>query len=310
MTTLLITHPACLQHVTPPGHPEQVARLEHILAALDAPEFEALVRVEAPLATDAQLLRAHPQAHLDTIRAAAPQEGSRALDADTHMSPGSLEAALRAAGGNVAAVDAVMDGTALNAFVAVRPPGHHAEAEIPMGFCLFGNVVIGARHALEAHRLSKVAIVDFDVHHGNGTQDLVWDDPQIFFASTHQSPLYPGTGAAHETGGSGNILNAPLPPNAGSPEFRRTFEALVLPAVEDFAPELIMISAGFDAHAADPLANLNLTEADFAWATDQLCDIADRCCAGRVVSTLEGGYDLQALARSTAAHVRTLTERS
>ncbi len=310
MTTLLITHPDGLNHVTPPGHPEQVARLEHVWAALNAPAFSGLMRAEAPLATDEQILRAHPRSHIDAIRAAAPTDGTRSLDADTHMSPGSLSAALRAAGGNVAAVDAVMAGEAKNAFVALRPPGHHAEATTPMGFCLFGNVVIGARHALEAHGLSRAAIVDFDVHHGNGTQDLVWDDDRIFFASTHQSPLYPGTGAAHETGAHGNILNVPLPPNTGSAAFRQAFEGLVLPAVDAFAPELILISAGFDAHAADPLANLNLTEDDFAWATARICDLADTHAQGRVVSTLEGGYDLQALAASAAAHVKVLMEHS
>ncbi|MHA3979983.1 histone deacetylase family protein [Halovulum sp. GXIMD14794] len=310
MPTLLLTHPDCLAHVTPPGHPEQVARLTAILDALAAPEFDALTRAEAPLAEDAHILRAHPEAYLRQIRAAAPAEGFVGLDADTHMSPGSLDAALRAAGANVAAVDAVMAGQAGNAFCATRPPGHHAETATAMGFCLFGNVVIGARHALDAHGLERVAVIDFDVHHGNGTQDLVWDDPRIFFASTHQSPLYPGTGAAHETGACGNVMNVPLPPGTDGAAFRHVMETHVLPAVAAFRPQMVFISAGFDAHEADPLANLNLHEDDFAWATGAICDLADEHAQGRVVSTLEGGYDLDALAASTAAHVRTLMERA
>lgn len=310
MATLLLTHPDCLNHLTPPGHPEQVARLEHVLAALAAPEFEALIRAEAPLATDEMIRRAHPQSHIDRIRAAAPETGWRSLDPDTHMSPGSLAAALRAAGAVVEAVDRVMAGDAGNAFCAVRPPGHHAETETPMGFCLFGNVVIGARHALDAHGLARIAIMDFDVHHGNGTQDLVWNDARIFFASTHQSPLYPGTGAPQDRGAHGNVLNVTLPPLAGGAEFRRAMETRVLPAIDAFAPQMLFVSAGFDAHAADPLANLRLTEADFAWATERLCDLADTHAGGRVVSTLEGGYDLDALAASVAAHVTVLMERS
>ncbi|MEO1313239.1 MAG: histone deacetylase family protein [Pseudomonadota bacterium] len=307
MTTLLASHSDCLAHQTPDGHPEQVARLKAVMEALEGLD---LTRIEAPLAKDAHILRAHPQTHLDAIRAAAPSEGLVPLDADTWMSPGSLTAALRAAGGVVAAVDQVMAGDAQNAFVAMRPPGHHAEASTPMGFCLFGNIVIGARHALEAHGLSRVAIVDFDVHHGNGTQDLVWDEPRILFASTHQSPLYPGTGHPHETGTHGNVLNVPLPANAGGTAFRHAMETLVLPAVDAFAPEMILISAGFDAHAEDPLANLNLTEADFVWATASICDLAETHAQGRVVSVLEGGYNLDALGRSAAAHVKTLMERS
>ncbi len=309
MTTALISHPDCHRHATPDGHPERIARLKAVDVALAADEFTDLERIEAPLATDAQLLLAHPQAHIDKIRAAEPAEGLISLDPDTHMSPGSLDAAMRAAGANVNAVDLVMADKVANAFCAVRPPGHHAETARPMGFCLFGSVVIGARHALTAHGLERVAIVDFDVHHGNGTQDLVWNDSRITFASTHQMPLYPGTGDPSERGAHGNVLNVPLSPGDGGEKFREVFAGQVLPAVDAFAPELLIISAGFDAHADDPLANLNLREADFAWATEQLCDLADRHCRGRVVSSLEGGYDLPALAASVAAHVKVLMER-
>lgn len=305
MTTALITHDDCLSQVTPPGHPEQVARLDAVLGALVGMN---LLRVKAPLAADDDILRCHTKAHLDAIRAAAPGEGWRALDADTHMSPGTLQAAFRGVGGVVRAVDMVLGGEAANAFAAVRPPGHHAERETAMGFCFFGNVAIGAKHALDHHGLKRVAIVDFDVHHGNGTQDLVEDDPRILFCSTHQSPLFPGTGAAHETG-VGNVLNVPLPDGTGSKAFRDVMERVVLPRVDDFAPQLLLVSAGFDAHQADPLAGMNLTTADFGWVTEKLCDLADRHCQGRVVSALEGGYDLEALGASAAAHVKVLEER-
>ena len=309
MSTLLLTHPDCLNHVTPPGHPERVDRLKSIAAALADPAFNALVREDAPLAPLAAIARVHPQRYIDKVQAAEPATGYASLDGDTHLSPGSFNAALRGAGANLRAVDQVLSGAVANAFCGCRPPGHHAETETAMGFCLFGNVVVGARHALENHGLSRVAIVDFDVHHGNGTQDLVWDDERIFFASSHQMPLYPGSGHAHETGAHGQILNVPLPPNSGSLEFRRSFERMVFPALNDFAPDLLLISAGFDAHAADPLANLNLTEDDFVWVTEKLCDIADQHCGGRIVSTLEGGYDLDALAASTAAHIKVLMKR-
>lgn len=308
MPTALLTHPDALTHLVPLGHPELPERIAALLAALDHPEFAALMREQAPLAEDRHILLAHPQRHLDRIRAMAPDEGIRALDPDTHMSAGTLAAALRAVGANVRAVDLVMHGTVQNAFCAVRPPGHHAERMRPMGFCLFGNIVIGARHAIAAHGAKKVAIMDFDVHHGNGTQDLVWDDERIFFASTHQMPLYPGSGRADERGAFDNVLNVPLPPGAGGTEFRAVMERQVLPAIDAFAPDLLMISAGFDAHVADPLANLTLVEEDFAWATRQLCALAAMHCGGRVVSTLEGGYDLDALAASAAAHVRVLME--
>tara|TARA_B110000503_G_scaffold102356_1_gene152893 strand:+ start:2798 stop:3721 length:924 start_codon:yes stop_codon:yes gene_type:complete len=306
MRTALVTHDACFDHVTPPSHPEQVARLDAVLGALQGMELH---RVTAPLGAEDDILRAHPAAHIAALRDAAPDEGWRSLDADTHMSVGTLEAAFRCVGGVVRAVDMVLGGDAPNAFVAMRPPGHHAERETPMGFCFFGNVAIAAKHALEHHGLDRVAIVDFDVHHGNGTQDLVEDDPRILFCSTHQMPLYPGTGAAHETG-VGNVLNCPLPDGAGSKAFRDVMEQVVLPRVDAFAPQLIIISAGFDAHSDDPLAGMNLVEGDFTWVTEKLCDLADRHCEGRVVSSLEGGYDLPALGASAAAHVNVLKDRA
>ncbi|MGV6810739.1 MAG: histone deacetylase family protein [Brevirhabdus sp.] len=309
MATTLITDDSALEHVTPPGHPEQVARLRRILDVLDQPEFAALDHLRAPMAADDDLLRAHPKGYVDAIRGAAPETGLAQIDGDTFMSPGSLEAAYRAVGGGVRAVDTVIEGQANNAFVAMRPPGHHAEETTAMGFCLFSNVAIAAKHALEHHGLSRVAIVDFDVHHGNGTQNVLEDEPRALFCSTHQMPLFPGTGHAHETGAHDNVVNVPLAAGDGRAAFEAAMEGTILPRVQAFQPELILISAGFDAHAADPLANLNLIEADFAWVTARLCDIADAHCGGRVVSTLEGGYDLDALAASVAAHVRVLMER-
>jgi acetoin utilization deacetylase AcuC-like enzyme len=306
MDTLLFTHPACIGHDTGPGHPERPDRLRAVLTALEGESFALLQRREAPEATIEQIARAHPDAFVRRLLAAVPESGLQPIDADTVLSPGSGSAALRAAGAGCAAVDAVLAGEARNAFCAVRPPGHHAEATRAMGFCLFNSVAIAAMHARLAHGLGRIAVVDFDVHHGNGTQDIFWSEPDLFYASTHQSPLYPGTGSEDETGVAGNILNAPLPPMSGGVEFRRAMERIVLPAVDAFAPDLLLISAGFDAHARDPLANLELNEGDFAWATLELMRLADRHCGGRVVSTLEGGYDLRALALSTAAHVHTL----
>lgn len=306
MTTALFWHDDCLAHVTPPGHPEQVARLEAIRAALSG--FEALDRRSAPECADADILLCHPQSYLDQLVAAVPQAGQVALDADTHMSPGSLIAARRAVGANVAAVDAVLARDIDNAFIACRPPGHHAEQSTPMGFCLFGNVAIAAKHALDRHGLQRVAIVDFDVHHGNGTQALLWEEPRVQFISSHQSPLWPGSGQTAETGAHNNIWNFPLAPHTGGVEMRAIYEAEILPAIDRYAPELILISAGFDAHAADPLAQLNWSTDDFTWLTREICALANAHCAGRVVSTLEGGYDLKALAASVATHVSVLME--
>lgn len=309
MTTAFITHPDCLDHVTPPGHPEQVARLHAINERLATPEFDGLKYLSAPLAEDADILRCHPQTYVERITSALPVTGWSSLDGDTHLAPGSLAAARRGVGGNLLAVDQVLGGEVQNAFVSCRPPGHHAETETAMGFCLFGNVAIAAKYALDHHGQSRVAIVDFDVHHGNGTQDLMWDEPRVLFASTHQMPLYPGTGAAEERGAHDNILNVPLPPMSGGAKFRQEFEGQVMPALAAFEPELVLISAGFDAHAADPLAQLNWSEADFAWVTQRLCDVADDHAGGKVVSTLEGGYDLEALASGVAAHLKVLMER-
>jgi len=305
MTTLLFSHPACLGHDTSPHHPESSARLKAVLAALDAPEFAGLLRREAPRADRAAIARAHSARFVDRILAHIPETGFAQIDGDTVVSPGSGEAALRAAGALTAAVDAVVAGDAENAFCAVRPPGHHAEPERAMGFCLFNNVAVGALHARAAHGLERVAIVDFDVHHGNGTQAIFERDARVMFASTHQSPLYPGSGARRERG-VGNIVNLPLPPGAGGEDFRHAIVEFVLPALEEFRPDLIMISAGFDAHADDPLANLAFREADYAWVTEKLVELASRHCGGRIVSTLEGGYALDALAASAAAHVRAL----
>jgi acetoin utilization deacetylase AcuC-like enzyme len=305
MTTLLLSHASCLAHDTGQHHPEQPARLRAVLDALGRPAFAALVRREAPEAPREDIARAHSRRYVEGILAAIPKSGHAALDADTIISPGSGEAALRAAGAVSAAVDAVMAGEATNAFCAVRPPGHHAERERAMGFCLFNNVAVGALRAHEVHKLDRIAAIDFDVHHGNGTQAIFADDAHLFYGSTHQYPLYPGTGARSERG-VGNIVNAPLRPNAGSAEFRAAFGDIILPALDEFRPDFVLISAGFDAHRADPLAQLNLVEADFAWATERLLELAGRHCRGRVVASLEGGYDLEALAASAAAHVAAL----
>lgn len=305
MVTRLYTHPVFLEHLTPPGHPERPDRLRALERALEAEAFAALDRVEAPLAEEKAVLHAHPAEHLARVKAAIPQEGIAPIDADTAVSPKSLEAALRAVGAAMAAVDDVFAGRAANVFVAARPPGHHAEKTTAMGFCLFNNAAIAARHAQAAHGIERVAIVDWDVHHGNGTQDVFWDDPSVLYCSTHQLPLYPGTGASEETG-AGNIVNVPLAPGSGSDAFRAAFNERVLPAIDAFRPELLIISAGFDAHHRDPLAEINLDEDDFDWATIELMDRADRFAGGRLVSLLEGGYDLQGLAFSAAVHIARL----
>lgn len=309
MSTAFFFDPAGLNHITPPGHPERVERLQAILAALAEPRFDTLVRRRAQPAPEAEVLRCHPPAHLDAIRGAIPDLGTHQLDPDTHVSPGSFQAALSGLGQALGALDAVMAGEATNAFAAARPPGHHAETARTMGFCLFGNVAIAAKRALDHHGLSRVAVVDFDVHHGNGTQDLLWNEERVLFVSSHQSPLWPGTGAESERGAHGQIMNLPLPPGTGSEGFRTAYEEWVFPTLHAYEPELILVSAGFDAHAADPLAQLRLQTEDFAWITDRLAAIAGEYAGGRLVSVLEGGYDLDALAASVAAHVGVLMER-
>jgi acetoin utilization deacetylase AcuC-like enzyme len=301
----LYTHPACLLHDPGADHPESPARLRAVLAALDAPRFAAVQRTEAPRATREQLLRVHTPEYVDHIFASAPPTGHARLDPDTVMSSGSLEAALRAAGAACAAVDAVLGGETERAFCAVRPPGHHATRDAAMGFCLFNNVAAAAAQAVATHGLERVAIVDFDVHHGNGTQDIFWREPRVLYASSHQMPLYPGTGAASECG-CGNIFNAPLPPGAGSNAFRAAWEDQLLPALDCFRPQLLLISAGFDAEARDPLAQLQLQTDDYTWITQRLAELADHHARGRIISSLEGGYDLDALAECTAMHVATL----
>ncbi|MGB3898625.1 MAG: histone deacetylase family protein [Mesorhizobium sp.] len=302
MATRLYTHPIFLEHITPPGHPERPDRLRAIARVLEDEAFAALDRVEAPEGDEATILHAHPAEFVARVRSAIPETGIARIDADTTASPRSWQAAVTAIGAANAAVDDVFEGRADNVFVAARPPGHHAEKTTAMGFCLFNNAAIAARHAQKKHGAGRVAIVDWDVHHGNGTQDIFWDDPSVLYCSTHQMPLYPGTGATSEVG-AGNIVNAPLSPRTGSDLFRDAMQSRVLPAIDDFAPDLIIVSAGFDAHHLDPLAEINLTEDDFDWATGQLMERADRHCAGKLVSLLEGGYDLQGLAFSVAAHV-------
>jgi acetoin utilization deacetylase AcuC-like enzyme len=311
MTTLLITHPCFLEHDTGPGHPERPDRMRAINKALAHDIFAPLKRVEAPLRDDVEnwIALAHPKAYIDAIKELRPARGEEPvrLDPDTVLSAGSWEAALRAVGSGLLAVDEVVERRVHNAFAQVRPCGHHAETARAMGFCIFNNVAIAAMYARAKHGCERVAVVDFDVHHGNGTQDIFWSEKDLFLASTHQMPLYPGTGALGETG-VGNIWNAPLRPGDGGDPFREAFESRILPALRNFGPDLIVISAGFDAHRDDPLANLQLVEPDFAWATQKLAEVADRHAGGRLVSMLEGGYDLTALARSVAVHVKGLMD--
>ncbi|MBU0585037.1 MAG: histone deacetylase family protein [Alphaproteobacteria bacterium] len=302
MVTRLYSHPIYLEHLTPPGHPERPDRLRAVQRVLDDERFEALDRVEAPQGDPATILYAHPEEFVSKVRAAIPESGLASIDGDTTVSPKSWKATLTAIGAANAAVDDVFAGTADNVFVASRPPGHHAEKATAMGFCLFNHAAIAARYAQKKHGAERVAIVDWDVHHGNGTQDIFWDDPSVLYCSTHQMPLYPGTGALSETG-AGNIVNAPLSPRTGSDIFREAITSRILPAIADFSPDLIIISAGFDAHHRDPLAEINLDEDDFDWATGQLMESAARHADSRLVSLLEGGYDLQGLAFSVAAHV-------
>jgi acetoin utilization deacetylase AcuC-like enzyme len=319
LSTLLIRHAAALGHATPAGHPERPDRIRAIEKALSDPAFAGLRREEAPRATFGDALSCHEEDYLAELEASLPPDvelppgreemGTVALDADTFASPGTREAILRGMGGAMRAVDEVMTGAAPNSFVAMRPPGHHAERHRAMGFCFFNNVAVAARHAQRKHGAERVAIIDWDVHHGNGTQHIFWDDSSVLFCSTHEMPLYPGTGELSETGSKGTIVNTPLRAGDDGAVFREAMLSRVLPRVEDFAPDLILISAGFDAHERDPLADLRLVADDFAWATGRLMDIADRRCGGRVVSLLEGGYDLRGLSESVAAHVRTLMGR-
>jgi acetoin utilization deacetylase AcuC-like enzyme len=305
MTTLFFTHPTCLDHDPGRHHPESPARLRAVLDALADPEFACLERREAPEAALEDLLRVHSRPHVERLLHAVPKSGHVGIDADTILSPASGAAALHAAGAVVAAVDAVVAREADNAFCAVRPPGHHAEPARAMGFCLLNNIAVGALRARAVHELRRLAVIDFDVHHGNGTQAAFEADNGLFYASTHQSPLYPGTGSASETG-VGNIVNVPLRPMSGSSQFRAAMTERILPALDAFRPELVLISAGFDAHRSDPLAQLMLDEEDYIWITEKLVEIAHRHAGGRLVSALEGGYDLPSLAASAAAHIRTL----
>ena len=307
MTTLLLSHAATLAHDMGAGHPERPGRIRAVMQALEGEAFAGLSRAEAPLGSSEAILRVHPKDYFETLRDAAPASGSVRLDADTVMNSGTWEAAMRAVGGATAAVDAVMGGAARNAFVATRPPGHHAERAIAMGFCFFNNIAIAARHAQAKHGAERVAIVDFDVHHGNGTQDIFFADNSVLFCSTHEMPLFPGTGAQSERGAHGTIVNAPLRAGDGGAAFRDAMDSVILPRVADFAPDLILISAGFDAHRRDPLGNLQLVEDDYAWITARLMELAEKRARGRIVSLLEGGYDLQGLAGSAVAHVGALT---
>ncbi len=308
MSTLFVTHPACLDHLTPAGHPERPDRLRAIEQVLESERFQALKREQAPIAPPEIVALCHPPEYIDAIRSASPEKGMVRLDADTLMSSGSFEAALRAAGGGVLAIDEVMGKKVSNAFVAVRPPGHHAETARAMGFCLFDSAAIAARYAQDQYGIERVAVVDFDVHHGNGSQDIFWADKSVMYCSTHEMPLFPGTGAVRETGAYNTIVNAPLRAGDGGDAFREAFETVILPRLRDFNPDFLVISAGFDAHTRDPLANLNLVEADFSWVTQKLMDVADRTAQGRIVSMLEGGYDLQGLALSAAAHVTAMMQ--
>ncbi|MBI5721576.1 MAG: histone deacetylase family protein [Burkholderiales bacterium] len=309
MTTFVYTHDDCLQHDTGPGHPESPQRLEAVLAALRAPEFAALHWEPAPLGSVEQVLRVHATPYVEEVRRSAPREGYHLLDAgDTVMSTGTWNAVMRCVGATCAAVDAVVLGRAANAFCATRPCGHHAEADRAMGFCVFNQAAIAALHARHAHGLARIAVVDFDVHHGNGTQHCFERDPDLFFGSSHQSPFYPGTGARHERGVADNIVNIPLERGTGSATFRRLMRDEMLPALRRFAPELVIVSAGFDAHELDPLGGLAFTDDDYAWITRELLAVAREHAGSRVISTLEGGYSAQGLATGAAAHVRTLLQ--
>jgi len=306
MSTLFYSHPTCIDHDPGSYHPECPDRLRSVMAGLGEDEFKHLDRREAPEIALAQVELVHSSQYVEQIMDNVPAEGLVSLDPDTSLSPASGEATRRAAGSAVTAVDEVVAERADNAFCAIRPPGHHAESGRAMGFCLFNSAAIAAFHAREAHKMERVAVVDFDVHHGNGTQHSLENNAGMFYGSSHQFPAYPGTGSASETGCADNVCNVPLAAGAGSREFRKAYEDRILPSLRAFNPELLIISAGFDAHVRDPLAQLNVQTEDYAWLTRQLMDVADECCDGRVVSLLEGGYDLDALRESAQAHVRTL----
>jgi acetoin utilization deacetylase AcuC-like enzyme len=303
MSTIIIQHDDCLRHDPGPKHVESPQRVKAVLGGLEG--LKGLQMLPAPYVTSEQILRVHPNEFWAGITAQEPSEGIVTLDPDTFLNNGSIDAALRASGGLCFAIDQILEDKALRAFCAVRPPGHHSEPETVMGFCLLNHVAIGAMHALAHAAVKRVAIIDFDVHHGNGTQAVFEDNPNVLFVSSHQLPLYPGTGQVEETG-CGNILNLPLAAGDGSKAFRRIWNKIGLPAIHSFEPDLILISAGFDAHQRDPLAQIELQDADYYWITDQICDLATDSCHGRVASILEGGYDLQALATASRAHVHAL----
>ena len=306
MSTRRITHSAGLSHLTPPGHPEAPERLRAVEHALEAEKFSDLAREQAPLADLETVALCHPIDYVERMRDISPREGMVSIDDDTSMSPGTFEAALRAVGGATLAIDEVVEKKAHNVFVAMRPPGHHAEIARPMGFCIFNQAAIAARYAQRKYGLERAAVIDIDVHHGNGTQDIFWKDPTLMYCSTHEMPLYPGTGAKDECGDHNNIVNAPLRAGDGGQQFREAMENVILPRLEAFSPDIVIISAGFDAHIRDPLGNINLVEDDFIWTTCKLIELANRRADGRLISILEGGYDLEGLARSTAAHVSAL----
>jgi acetoin utilization deacetylase AcuC-like enzyme len=304
MSLTILSHPDCERHEMGSGHPESPARVAGILKAIAANAgLMGAKRVHSRKATRAELLRAHSAAYVDSVRAASPAQGYAYLDPDTSMNPYTLSAALHAAGAAVQGVDAVMTGDSRRAFAVVRPPGHHAVGGRAMGFCVFNNVAVAARHAVAQYGVERLAVLDFDVHHGNGTEAILADDPHVLFCSTFQHPYYPYSGAGKT---AQNIVNTPLPAQSGSHEFRTAIESDWLPAIDRFAPELIMVSAGFDAHADDPLAYLELTDADYAWVSELIVDCADRHCQGRVVSSLEGGYDVAALSRCATLHALAL----
>ncbi len=306
MTTLLYEHPSFGAHETPPGHPERSARYEAIARALAAEEFSGLIRRDAPIGDAQAIKRVHAGPYFEIVGKKAPERGFVQFDPDTFMGPSSFEAASRAAGAAVAAVDAIYAGEAKNAFVAARPPGHHATPDRAMGFCFFNTAAVAALHARAVHGAKRVAVVDFDVHHGNGTEAAFWQDEDAFYASSHEFPQYPGTGRASDRGAFDNVANAPLPSGSGGSEFQRAWGKQLLPALADFGPDFIVVSAGFDAHRADPLGGLKLVEEDFAWITREILAVAGDKCGGRLVSALEGGYDLAALAASVSTHVRGL----